>query len=242
MRALVFRLAEDSIMRHKLVMTGPMAHRSLLTGFLAAGLLAAQLALPSVAAAADEEPPTMVSYGVNGFFTGAPIGLAAGFLATGSKYESDEWRTLVMGAGIGALAGVGVGLTLGFVDIGREPPPVGYMVLRDMGSGMWLGAVVGAAVGALFLINSGEGKDVLTGASYGALIGTGVGIAFGVIEASNAQKKPPPAEPSAPGFAPPGSPPPAPAPPPATSGLTLHFTVVGSADSLMPLPALGGTF
>ena len=98
------------------------------------------------------------------------------------------------------------------------------------------------SVGALFLINSGEGKDVLTGASYGTLIGTGVGIAFGVIETTIVHKKPPPAEVPPPGLAPPGSSASVATPPPVTSDFTLHFTVVGSADSLVPLPALGGTF
>lgn len=233
-------------MRHKLVMSGFSAAGFSAAGFrpaplLAGLLLAAALAVPSVAAAADVESPTLISYGVDGILTGAPIGLAAGFLATGSEYDKDEWRTLVMGAGVGALAGVGVGLTLGFVDIAREPPPLGYVLLRDIGYGMWLGGAVGAAVGALFLIKSGEGKDVLTGASYGALIGTGVGIAFGVIEVASTHKKPPPIEAPPPGFGPPGSPSFI-APPPVTSGLTVHFTLIGSADSLMPLPALGGTF
>src|SRR5687768_6908867 len=111
-------------------------------------------ALPSVCAAADDTP-SIVSYGFDGFWTGAQIGLATGYLATGSEYKSDEWRKLVFGAGVGALAGMGLGITLGVIDAGQRPPQTGRLILRDVGYGVGLGAVAGTAVGALFLIDSG---------------------------------------------------------------------------------------
>jgi len=216
------------------------------TGALFATLLALPVALcpalySGVAAAADSEPPSMLEYGFKGFFTGAPIGLATGFLATGSDYESDEWRTLVLGAGVGALVGTGVGVTLGFVDLGGQPPGTGWLVLRGIGLGATLGAVVGAAVGALMIISSDEPKTVLTGASWGALIGSGVGVAFGIVEGA-AMHRPPKAEPLPPpkdlqDVKDPAVP--VPAPPP---GMSVSFSVVGARGSLVPLPALVGTF
>ncbi len=115
--------------------------------------------------------------------------MAAGYIATGSDYESHEWRKLAFGAGVGALSGLGLGLTLGIVDATSQPPATGWLVLRDIGYGTGLGALAGTAVGALFLIDSGEPKDLLTGAAIGALVGAGAGAIFGVIEAASARKK-----------------------------------------------------
>jgi len=175
----------------------------------------------------------MLEYGFKGFLTGAPIGLATGFLATGKEYKSEEWRTLVIGTGIGALVGTGVGITLGFVDIESSSPSpgTGWLVLRGIGVGSFLGAAVGAAVGAIVLVKSEEPKDVLTGASWGALIGSGVGVAFGLVEGAAAHRAPksqPVQDPTT-------------VPPPAT-GMSVGFSVVGAEGSLVPLPALVGTF
>lgn len=181
------------------------------------------LAVPSVCLA-DDNTPSIVSYGMDGFWTGAQIGLAAGFLATGSEYESDEWRKLVFGAGVGALTGVGLGLTLGILDVGQAPPQTGALILRDVGYGVGLGAVVGTAVGALFLIDSGEAKNLLTGAAVGTLVGAGAGLVFGFIESVVADRGP---EPALAGDAAQGS---------------LKLTLIGSEESLWPMPAVAGTF
>ena len=117
----------------------------------------------------------MFSYGFKGFFTGASIGLAAGYLSTGSSYESHEWKNLVMGAGIGAIVGVGAGVGLALADIGAPGRGTGWYVLRDTDLGTFLGAFTGAAVGALVWVDDGRAKDVLIGLSFGALIGAGVG-------------------------------------------------------------------
>jgi hypothetical protein len=183
----------------------------------------------------------MIEYGFKGFFTGAPIGLAVGFLATGSDYESDEWKTLVLGAGVGALVGTGVGVTLGFVDIGQPPPGTGWFVLRGIGLGAGLGAVVGAAVGALMIISSEEPKTVLTGASWGALIGSGVGVAFGIVEGAAAHPAPKAEPAAAPKNLQDVKDPQAPVAPPPPS-MSVSFSLVGARGSLVPLPALVGTF
>lgn len=184
---------------------------------LAAGLWA----LPSPCLARDNGP-SIVTYGFDGFWTGAQIGLATGYLATGDDYESDEWRKLVFGAGVGALVGVGTGITLGILDVGSPPPRTGWLVLRDMGYGLGLGAVVGTAVGALFVIDSGEPKDLVVGAAVGTLVGAGAGIAFGLIESAAADRQPA-----------------------ATGAPRLHdlrLTMVGSEGSWIPVPALAGSF
>ncbi len=187
-------------------------------------LVASCLALPSVCSAAEDDTPSIVSYGFDGFWTGAQIGLATGYLATGSEYERDEWRKLVFGAGVGALAGMGLGITLGLVDSGQRPPQTGGLILRDVGYGVGLGAVAGTAVGALFLIDSGRAKHLLTGAAIGTLVGAGAGVAFGLIESARADRS---TSVSATAESP---------------RLTLRFTALGAEGSLLPLPAIEGTF
>jgi len=185
-------------------------------------LLAGFWLIPSVSRAAENDTPSIVSYGFDGFWTGAQIGLASGYLATGREYESDEWRKLVFGAGVGALVGVGAGLTLGVLDVGSGPPPIGHYILRDVGYGVGLGAIVGTAVGALFLIDDGRPKNLLTGAAVGTVVGAGAGLVFGIIEgaaASSGKKKE------------------------ASGGVdSLRFTLIGAGSSLVPMPALQGRF
>jgi hypothetical protein len=177
-----------------------------------------------VCSAAEDATPSIVSYGFDGFWTGAQIGLASGYLATGSEYKSDEWRKLVFGAGVGALAGMGFGITLALVDSGQRPPQTGGLILRDVGYGVGLGAVAGTAVGALFLIDSGRAKNLLTGAAIGTLVGAGAGVAFGLIESAAADR---------------GS-----SDSVTAEGLlrSLRFTALGAEGSLLPLPAIEGTF
>ena len=182
--------------------------------FAATSVLAPSLCL------ANEEPPSIIKYGFEGFWTGAQVGLASGYLATGQDYESGEWRKLVFGAGVGALVGVGAGITLGIVDVGQPAPRTGWLVLRDTGYGLGLGAIVGTAVGALFVIDSGDPKDLLVGASIGTLVGAGAGIAFGLIEGAAADRPP-----SADGTA-----------------TALRFTLVGAEGSWLPMPGLRGNF
>jgi hypothetical protein len=175
-----------------------------------------------VSRAAENDTPSVISYGFDGFWTGAQIGLASGYLATGRDYESHEWRKLAFGAGVGALVGVGAGLTLGIVDLGGGPPPTGRIILRDIGYGVGLGAIVGTAVGALFLIDGGRAKDLLTGAAVGTVAGAGAGLVFGLIEGASAGKET--AAMDAPGID------------------SVHFTLLSSPSSLAPMPALEGRF
>jgi hypothetical protein len=157
--------------------------------------LVAALSFPGIcpgvcAAQSGDDGPALFQYGFRGLWTGAELGLAAGFLTTGERYETGEWRKLVLGLGVGALLGVGTGITLGMVDASdSQRPRYGWYVLRDMGYGAILGAVTGAAVGALFWVDDGRPKDVLTGLCVGALIGGAVGIAFGLVEGMGAEPR-----------------------------------------------------
>jgi hypothetical protein len=126
----------------------------------------------------------LLAYGFKGFWLGAELGLAVGFLSKGPTYDDGEWKKFVFGAGVGALTGVAAGVLLAMVDTGTPPPATGIYVLRDAGYGTLLGALSGAAVGALFVLDSGEPLDIFTGASIGSLAGCAVGVIFGVIEAN----------------------------------------------------------
>jgi hypothetical protein len=147
------------------------------------------LAHSSLASAQDDpaaatETPSLLSYGFKGLWLGAELGLSVGFLSTGSSVDDGEWKKFVFGAGLGALTGVAAGVVLAMIDTGTPPPATGLYVLRDAGYGTLLGALSGAAVGALFVIDSGEPLDIFTGASIGSLVGCGVGVIFGVIDAN----------------------------------------------------------
>jgi hypothetical protein len=186
----------------------------------AAALSVGFFAAPAQAAARDE-PPAAVAYGFDGFWTGAQIGLASGYLATGRRYEDHEWRKLVWGAGLGALIGAGVGITLGIVDVGSAPPHTGHLVLRDIGYGVGLGAIAGAAVGALFWADGGEPKDLLTGAAIGTLAGAGAGVVFGLLEGALASSESDVAQ---------------------AAGVSWRLSVIGSDASDLPMPAIEGRF
>ena len=130
-----------------------------------------------------EAAPSVFTYAWQGFTLGAVDGLALGYIiARDNGYNKGDWKPLVYGAGIGALAGSGVGFTLGFMDLADSRPGTASIVLRDMVYGMGFGIVAGALTGALFMVDSEKPEHILFGASIGALAGTGVGAAVGFIE------------------------------------------------------------
>ncbi len=126
-----------------------------------------------------------VRYGLDGLALGAYLGFATGYLiARSDDWKRSDWRTLGLGAGIGALAGAGVGVTLGVVDASRTGEPIGKLVLSDMGSGATFGTVLGAVGGAVSWLSGNEPEHVLYGAAIGTLAGAGVGLVFAIIEAN----------------------------------------------------------
>jgi hypothetical protein len=186
------------------------------TGILACLLCVAS---PALCCADDggNDGPSVFSYGMRGFWTGAQLGLAIGYLSTGSDFESGEWKNLVVGAGIGAVAGLGTAITLGVLDNGAAiQPGTGWYVLRDVGYGTTLGALAGLAIGAITMIDSGRTKNLLIGASIGALIGGAAGIAIGFIEAGNARSR--------------------------RETAWLHLTLTALPDDWTPVPTLAGHF
>jgi|GEM_PF-3927143 len=139
---------------------------------------------PAKSRAAMPDADIYFDYGFKGFTLGAELGLSVGYLSAG-RFEQDEWRKLVIGAGVGALAGIATGILIAIADVTSGSVPVGYYVLRDAGYGTWIGAAVGALVGVLLWIDDGGTRDVLQGAAYGSLFGAVAGMAFGIIEGKN---------------------------------------------------------
>ena len=70
-------------------------------------------------------------------------------------------------------------------DLSSESPGrFGYYAARDTFYGTLFGALVGSATGGILALDSGEGKDVLTGLSIGSLAGGGLGLVIGIVDAS----------------------------------------------------------
>lgn len=141
---------------------------------------------PAKSRAAMPDADAFFDYGFKGFTIGAELGLSVGYLSAGNRYEQDEWRKLVLGVGIGALAGIATGIFIAVADVTSGSVPVGYYVLRAAGYGVWIGAVVGALVGGLLWIDDGQPRDLIQGAAYGSLFGAVAGMAFGIVEGKNA--------------------------------------------------------
>jgi hypothetical protein len=140
---------------------------------------------------AQTAPPTeggakrAFRYGLDGLGLGAYLGIATGYLvARSDDWTRSDWRILGLGAGIGALAGAGVGVTLGVVDAARTDEPIGKLVLSNMGSGATFGTVLGAVGGGVSWLSGNEAEHILYGAGIGTLAGAGVGLVFAIIEAN----------------------------------------------------------
>jgi hypothetical protein len=138
--------------------------------------------LPTRALAEMPDAASLFDYGFKGFTVGAEVGLAVGYIATGAVYQKDEWRMLVVGMGVGALAGMTTGIVVAVADSSGSGSPMGYYVLRDAGYGTLPGALMGAVTGSLLWVANGTSKDVLKGAAFGTLFGAAAGIGYGVLE------------------------------------------------------------
>jgi MFS family permease len=132
----------------------------------------------------------MIDYSFKGFTLGIEIGLSVGYLTTGQRYRSQEWRSLVVGMGVGAFAGITAGIFISAADYSsNRGSSVGYYILRDTNYGTLIGAAMGAVVGALFWLNDGLPRDLLRGTAYGMLFGGVAGITYGIIESRNASPR-----------------------------------------------------
>ncbi|MET0391369.1 MAG: hypothetical protein ABW321_35675 [Polyangiales bacterium] len=145
--------------------------------------------VPSKSFADMPDAGAILDYGFKGFTLGLELGLAVGYLSTGDHYSEREWRKLVLGMGIGALAGMTAGVFIAAADYSSHGAPLGYYILRDTNYATLVGAAFGAVVGTLLWINDGTSRDLMRGISYGVLFGAVVGIVYGIIEGKNASPR-----------------------------------------------------
>src|SRR5690242_12113428 len=113
-------------------------------------VLALATTLSATAAAAPDTsapPPSVFETGMNGFGMGLTAGIAGGYLVARSDgFSSRDWRPLVAGAGVGALAGGVLGLSLAIYDNNAPVRGRGFLVMRGMVKGGLFGAVAGGIV------------------------------------------------------------------------------------------------
>ncbi len=136
--------------------------------------------VPTSRAGETQQPPTVFDGAYQGLLVGGTAGLATGYLF--ARRSSTEWKPLVYGVGIGALAGASVGLTLGIVDMAQRRPGRNGYVMRDGLYGAGLGAVLGGIAGGLAALSSKKGEHILLGGSIGILSGTCLGMGVGAVE------------------------------------------------------------
>ncbi len=128
--------------------------------------------------------PTVFDGAYQGLLVGGTAGVATGYLFA----REDGWngwsdgKTLLYGAGIGALGGAAVGLTLGIVDMAQGKPRRNGYVMRDGLYGAVLGAVLGGISGGLVALSTKKGEHILLGGSIGVLSGTCLGMGVGFVE------------------------------------------------------------
>ena len=131
----------------------------------------------------SEYSPSVFSYGWKGLVVGGLGGVSLGYIiARDDGFRSDDWKPVVYGLGIGALAGGGLGLSLGFVDLADDRPGMANIALRDMLYGAFFGMAAGAIGGVLAVISTEDAEHILFGAAIGTLSGTLVGLVVGIIE------------------------------------------------------------
>jgi hypothetical protein len=142
------------------------------------------LTIARAARAGDLPPPTVFDGAYQGLLVGAIAGSATGYMFARNDTwdESGGWKPVAYGAGIGAISGSVIGLTLGIVDMAQQRPHRNAYVMRDGLYGAGLGALLGGIAGGMAALYAKEGEYALFGASIGVLTGTVGGMAVGFAE------------------------------------------------------------
>lgn len=132
-------------------------------------------------AAPVSDRPSVWQQSMQGFLGGSLVGLSVAYLFVhGGRNEA--WRDLLLGAGIGAVSGAGLGFGLGLLDAADDSSGRLRYVTRDMLYGTGVGALVGGVTGGLVALKSGEAKDILLGGAIGVISGSVLGIVAGLVE------------------------------------------------------------
>jgi hypothetical protein len=154
----------------------------ILTAVVACGL--------SGTARAEKERPSVFTFAYQGLWVGSMAGLAGGYLvAREDDWDtSKDWKALVYGTGIGALAGSAIGLTVGVVDVSQDKPGRTRYVMRDMAYGVGFGATAGGIAGGLAALSTGDAEHILLGGSIGILSGAVLGCVFGFVEGGHSDR------------------------------------------------------
>jgi len=138
---------------------------------------------PGAPAAPVAPLPSAFDIGIDGFGMGIFAGLAGGYLfAREGGLHASDWRPMVAGAGIGALAGGALGLTLGLTSTDPASQGRAYLIMREMNRGGQFGLLAGAIVGGLVALGNDHPEHILLGAAIGTLSGTAAGLLVGSLE------------------------------------------------------------
>lgn len=131
-----------------------------------------------------KDAPTVFDHAYQGLLVGGLAGLATGYVWARPENDKEDtaWKPLVYGAGIGAIAGSAIGLTLSIVDLSQSKQGRHGYVMRDGLYGAGFGAVLGALTGGLVALSTNKGEHVLYGASIGVLSGTILGMTLGAVQ------------------------------------------------------------